>query len=144
MALVPGNRATPRGFLCRGGGRRGASADGADIELALDPGMVDSIPTNVSARLLPKTLFGERFVSLELPEDPSPARLADGDVIGQDRTSNAIELQRVIDDFADRAMLLHAQDYIVPLYARFGFVSFGPAYLEAGIMHQSMYRPAGG
>jgi ElaA protein len=53
-------------------------------------------------------------------------------------------LQRAIDDFADRAMLLHAQDYIVPLYARFGFVSFGPAYLEAGIRHQSMYRPAGG
>ena len=35
-----------------------ASADGADIELALKPGMVESIPQNVSARLLPKTLFG--------------------------------------------------------------------------------------
>lgn len=53
-------------------------------------------------------------------------------------------LQQVIDDFGDRALLLHAQDYIVPLYARFGFVPFGPAYSEAGIAHQSMYRPAGG
>jgi ABC-type transporter Mla subunit MlaD len=43
-------------------------------------------------------LFGERFVSLELPDNPSPERLADGDVIGQDRSENAIELQRVIDD----------------------------------------------
>jgi ElaA protein len=53
-------------------------------------------------------------------------------------------LQRVIDDFGSRAMLLHAQSYIVPLYARFGFVPVGTAYLEAGIAHQSMYRPAGG
>jgi ElaA protein len=53
-------------------------------------------------------------------------------------------LQRVIDDFGSEAMLLHAQSYIVPLYARFGFTPVGPSYLEAGITHQSMYRPAGG
>ena len=55
-----------------------------------------------------------------------------------------ILLQRVMDDFGEEAMLLHAQDYIVPLYARFGFVAFGEPYQEAGIVHQSMYRPAGG
>jgi ElaA protein len=55
-----------------------------------------------------------------------------------------ILLQRVVDDFGDRAMLLHAQTYIVPLYSRFGFTPVGTEYLEAGIAHQSMYRPAGG
>jgi virulence factor Mce-like protein len=75
-----------------------ATADGATIELAIDPDYLDRIPADVTARLLPKTLFGERFVSLELPERPSEKRLADGDVIGQDRSENAIELQRVIDD----------------------------------------------
>src|SRR5215212_6347958 len=75
-----------------------ASAEGATIELAIDPAYLDEIPADVSARLLPKTLFGERFVSLELPEQPGQERLADGDVIGQDRTENAIELARVIDD----------------------------------------------
>jgi virulence factor Mce-like protein len=75
-----------------------ASAEGATIELAIDPDHLDQIPADVSARLLPKTLFGERFVSLELPEQPSQERLADGDVISQDRSENAIELQRVIDD----------------------------------------------
>src|SRR4051794_27973327 len=74
------------------------NADGATIQLAIDPAYLDRIPADVTARLLPKTLFGERFVSLELPDDPSPERLADGDVIGQDRSENAIELQRVIDD----------------------------------------------
>ena len=74
------------------------NADGATIQLAIDPAYLDRIPADVTARLLPKTLFGERFVSLELPDNPSPERLADGDVIGQDRSENAIELQRVIDD----------------------------------------------
>ncbi|MCW2634485.1 MAG: ABC-type transport system, mce-related protein [Blastococcus sp.] len=75
-----------------------ATAEGATIELAIDPAYLDQIPADVSARLLPKTLFGERFVSLVLPENPGRERLADGDVIGQDRSENAIELQRVIDD----------------------------------------------
>ena len=75
-----------------------ASMEGATIDLAIQPEYLEQIPADVSARLLPKTLFGERFVSLELPDRPSSERLADGDVIGQDRSENAIELQRVIDD----------------------------------------------
>jgi len=75
-----------------------ATSKGATIELAINPAYLDQIPADVSARLLPKPLFGERFVALELPEHPSSERLSDGDVIGQDRSENAIELQRVIDD----------------------------------------------
>ncbi|MGM1062093.1 MCE family protein [Saccharothrix sp. Mg75] len=74
-----------------------SSGDGAELELALRPDQVDLIPANVSARLLPKTLFGERFVSLEPPDDPRGS-LAEGDVIEQDRTSGAIELERVLAD----------------------------------------------
>ncbi|MCC8244425.1 MCE family protein [Saccharothrix luteola] len=73
------------------------SGDGAELELALEPEQVRHIPANVSARLLPKTLFGERYVHLVLPderEDP----LTDGAVIEQDRSSSAIELERVLDD----------------------------------------------
>jgi phospholipid/cholesterol/gamma-HCH transport system substrate-binding protein len=75
-----------------------ASAQGATIELAIQPEHLAEIPANVNARLLPKTLFGERFVSLVIPDDPTPQRLAAGDVIPQDRSQNAIELERVIDD----------------------------------------------
>ena len=87
-----------------------ASAEGATIELAIKPAYLDQIPADVSARLLPKTLFGERFVSLELPEQPGRQRLADGDVIGQDRSSNAIELQRVIDDMLPLLQAVEPQD----------------------------------
>lgn len=50
--------------------------------------------------------------------------------------------ERVLDDFGGEPLLLHAQEYVAPLYAKFGFVSFGEPYLEAGIRHISMYRPA--
>ncbi|SFB62883.1 virulence factor Mce family protein [Amycolatopsis marina] len=69
---------------------------GAEIELAMDPAKIDQLPRNVSARLLPKTVFGERYVSLVLPDQPDPHSLAAGDVIPQDRSENAIELERVL------------------------------------------------
>lgn len=49
---------------------------------------------------------------------------------------------QVIEQFGSEAMLLHAQEYIAPLYAKSGFVAFGDVYQEAGIPHLSMYRPA--
>jgi phospholipid/cholesterol/gamma-HCH transport system substrate-binding protein len=74
------------------------SGDGAELELALQPDKVDQIPGNVSARLLPKTLFGERYVSLVLPSTPASGHLAAGSVIEQDRSSSAIEFERVLND----------------------------------------------
>ncbi|MGY1742390.1 MULTISPECIES: MCE family protein [unclassified Blastococcus] len=94
-----------------------ASAEGATIELAIRPQYLEQIPADVTARLLPKTLFGERYVSLVLPEDASGERLADGDVIGQDRTENAIELQRVIDDLLPLLQAVEPQDLSYTLAA---------------------------
>ncbi|MET8851094.1 MCE family protein [Amycolatopsis sp. NPDC004625] len=71
-----------------------ATDHGAELTLALQPESAKLIPENVSARFLPKTLFGERFVSLEIPKDPSAKTLANGDVIPQDRTSSAVELEQ--------------------------------------------------
>ena len=39
-------------------------------------------------------------------------------------------------------MLLHAQTYVAPLYAKFGFEAFGDTYVEAGLEHVMMYRAA--
>ncbi|GAA2796232.1 MCE family protein [Saccharopolyspora taberi] len=74
------------------------SGDGAELELAMDPATLEQLPANVSARLVPKTLFGERYVDLVLPESPDARALSDGDTIGQDRSENAIELERVLGD----------------------------------------------
>ncbi|NYJ04825.1 MCE family protein [Petropleomorpha daqingensis] len=87
-----------------------ADLDGATITLAINPQYLPEIPDNVTARLLPKTLFGERFVSLVPPQDPSTKPLADGAVIGQDRTKDAIELQKVIDDLLPLLQAVPPQD----------------------------------
>lgn len=74
------------------------AAGGAALQLALDPEQTELIPANVSARLLPKTLFGERFVALQIPDVPAPSSIVDGEVIGQDRTRAAIEVEQVLTD----------------------------------------------
>jgi virulence factor Mce-like protein len=75
-----------------------STGDGAELELALQPDKVDLIPKDVSARLLPKTLFGERYVNLVLPKENTGDHLTDGSVIEQDRSSSAIELEQVLND----------------------------------------------
>jgi phospholipid/cholesterol/gamma-HCH transport system substrate-binding protein len=74
------------------------TATGAELTLDINPAEAPLIPKNVSARFLPKTLFGERYVSLEIPGDPSSQTLQTGDVIPQDRTSSAIELEQAFTD----------------------------------------------
>ena len=78
---------------------REITSDGekATLRLALDPEMVSHVPENVQARLLPKTLFGEKYVLLVSPDDPSPRPIGDGAVITQDRTQTAMELERALD-----------------------------------------------
>ncbi|WAL69435.1 MCE family protein [Amycolatopsis cynarae] len=70
---------------------------GVEVGLALDPGQAAGIPGNVSARLLPKTLFGQRYVSLVLPERPS-GPIAAGTVIRQDHSRPAVEVEQALRD----------------------------------------------
>ncbi len=70
---------------------------GAVIRLALDPAVTDRIPADVTARLLPKTLFGERYVELVPPPGSTAGPIRDGAVINQDRSRTAVELERVLD-----------------------------------------------
>ena len=88
---------------------------GAELKLALDPEKAAQLPSDVSARLLPRTLFGERYVSLEVPENSSGARLAAGDVISQDRSSAAVELETVLADTMPVLQAVHPDELAVTL-----------------------------
>ena len=70
---------------------------------------------------------------VELREDPSRSDRR-GEGLAQVLMSHAIE------DYGSEPLLLHAQEYIAPLYVKFGFEPFGEVYVEAGIPHVSMYR----
>jgi phospholipid/cholesterol/gamma-HCH transport system substrate-binding protein len=75
-----------------------ANGSGARLELAIYPGAVGGLPANTSAEMLPTTLFGERYVDLILPANPSSQTLANGSVISQDRSSDALELEEVLNN----------------------------------------------
>lgn len=74
-----------------------ASDGGAVLTLALNPATSKTLPRDTIARLLPKTLFGERYVSLITPAATSPTGLSTGDTITQDTSNEAIELEDVFD-----------------------------------------------
>jgi phospholipid/cholesterol/gamma-HCH transport system substrate-binding protein len=101
--LTPGADVKLRGIVVGDVRSIRSTGDGASLRLALDPDAVHLIPADVTVRLLPKTLFGERYVALVVPPRRSPVPIRAGAVIGQDRTTTAIELERV---FADLLPLL--------------------------------------
>jgi phospholipid/cholesterol/gamma-HCH transport system substrate-binding protein len=72
------------------------AGDGVALTLGLDPSKISIIPRNVSARILPKTLFGEKYVALQVPEQPAPEHLEAGDTIEESEVS--IEVERVLSD----------------------------------------------
>ncbi|MEV0746450.1 MCE family protein [Streptomyces sp. NPDC050273] len=75
-----------------------ADGEGARLTLAIKPDKLDRVPADVTAQMLPTTLFGERFVALVPPAVPSAQTLRAGAVIPQDRSSNALELEEVLDN----------------------------------------------
>jgi phospholipid/cholesterol/gamma-HCH transport system substrate-binding protein len=75
-----------------------AHTDGVNTTLTLkiDDSRMKAIPADVVARILPKTLFGEKYVQLVAPESPTASdHLRPGAVISEDHSSTAIELQTV-------------------------------------------------
>jgi phospholipid/cholesterol/gamma-HCH transport system substrate-binding protein len=73
-----------------------SDGDNATLNLELSKSQISKIPNNVVARILPKTLFGEKYVDLVNPANAQPTgELASGQTIQQDDSHTAIELQTV-------------------------------------------------
>jgi phospholipid/cholesterol/gamma-HCH transport system substrate-binding protein len=68
-----------------------SDGDGARLELAIKPEKTDVIPANATARIQPKTVFGEKYVALQIPERPSAESIAAGDVISESEVSTELE-----------------------------------------------------
>ncbi|MGQ4617792.1 MCE family protein [Nocardia sp. R7R-8] len=98
---------------------RSSSSEGGEVtlNLAIDPDKAQQIPSNATARLLPKTLFGERYVALVIPENRSPQHLTDGVTLHQDASGNAIELSKLLDDVLPLLQAIPPQDLAATLGA---------------------------
>jgi virulence factor Mce-like protein len=90
-----------RGLIIGDVKKQKVSNDGKVVTLTLAISKHDMalIPQNVTARLLPKTLFGEKYVDLQIPTNPSPEHLHPGDTIAIDQSKQALEIEKVLADF---------------------------------------------
>ncbi len=115
--MHPGGQVLVRGVQV--GEVRSISADGggAVLTLAIQPDMVSQLPANVTAVMVPTTLFGERSVDLILPPTAVTARLTNGSVIQQDRSRDAIEVQTVLNNLLPELTAVQPQNLSVTLTA---------------------------
>src|SRR3954453_14249370 len=61
LQLLPGSDVKVRGIVVGSVQDIPSNGDGADLKLRLDPSKAETLPTNVTVRMLPKTLFGEKY-----------------------------------------------------------------------------------
>ncbi len=91
-----------------------ATASGARVVLGIYPDKIDQIPSNVTGSIVPKTLFGEKYVSLVIPEDRS-GTLAAGDVI--EKTQVSTEVEKVLSDLYPLLLAVQPADINTTLTA---------------------------
>lgn len=86
----------------------------AEILIAIDRDKTQYVPANATAQILPKTLFGERYVELIMPDDPGPP-ITEGALIPEDEAGSAIDAARMYDVFYDLLTAVPPQDLAVTL-----------------------------
>ncbi|MDT5318544.1 MAG: phospholipid/cholesterol/gamma-HCH transport system substrate-binding protein [Mycobacterium sp.] len=85
----------------------------ASLQLDIDPDQITNIPANVAARIDTASLFGQKYVDLVYPSDPSPQRLSAGAVLKSQNVTvevntlfeNVVDLVKQIDPYKLNAVL---------------------------------------
>lgn len=116
--VVPGADVKVRGVIVG----RVATVDGRPGEILLELELSDEelpyIPRDVTARVLPASVFGTSFIDLTRPRNRAEAApISDGDVIHQDTTRSTLELQRALDSIDQLVKALGPGDLSVVLHA---------------------------
>lgn len=98
---------------------RSITEDGthASIRIALQPQAARNIPDNVDVEIRPTTLFGQKYVSLVDPADPSSQPLHDGSVIPASRVTTNVELQQILANLFPLLRSIRPADLDTTLYA---------------------------
>jgi virulence factor Mce-like protein len=88
------------------------------LDLEFDNDTIEQIPSDVSARILPASVFGTSFLDLTRSAPGSEATsIADGATIRQDRSAPTLELQRALDSIDQLVKALGPADLAVVLRA---------------------------
>lgn len=89
----------------------------AMLKLALDQDAADNIPEDVEARILPTTLFGQKYVELVAPRGSTAGPIAAGAVVPEDRSGAAVEITRAFDNLQPLLTAVRPQDLSSTLQA---------------------------
>ncbi len=89
----------------------------AVIKVALVPSAAKNIPENIDVEILPTTLFGQKYISIVDPTDPSTKSLSNGDVIPASRVHTNVELQKILADLFPLLRSIRPADLSSTLYA---------------------------
>ena len=114
--LTTGADVKVRGLIVGEVRRIRATDDGAVLTLAIDADRAPGVARDVTAQLVPKTLFGEKYVALT-PGGTTREPVRDGDVIGVDRTTSAFETAQAVDDLLPLLRTLRPEKLAVTLNA---------------------------
>ena len=72
------------------------NGDGVTMNIAMSPSAIKQVPRDVSAKIIPKTLFGEKYIALVPAEIPSGETLQAGDNIS--KAVVPIEVETLLND----------------------------------------------
>jgi phospholipid/cholesterol/gamma-HCH transport system substrate-binding protein len=89
LLMDSGSKVKLHGVVVGSVGKVTTTGQGASIALQLDPGMIDKIPSGVSADLVPPTVFGAKYVAL-MPSGTGEGHLQPNAVIGNSNVTSEI------------------------------------------------------
>ncbi len=116
-SLVPGADVKARGVQVGKASKISLTGDVVHIRLTLDKKTIGTIPSNVTARILPATVFGTSFVELVIPTHPDGRTLQAGQRISQDTSEGTLELQTTLDSLYRVVTAVHPAELSTTLAA---------------------------
>ena len=101
---------TVRGVNVEPGGK-------VSVDLGIFPDQLENLPAGTTARVLPKTLFGERYIALQVPTQSTGGSLQSDAVIYTAKQGNAAEVEDLFDALLPVIEAIPPQDLNVTLSA---------------------------
>ena len=114
--LTTGADVKVRGLIVGEVRRIRTTPQGAVLSLAIEEDKARRVAADVTAQLLPKTLFGEKYVALQ-PGGTTSDTIEDGDVITLDRSTSAFETAQAVDNLLPLLQTLRPEKLSVTLNA---------------------------
>jgi phospholipid/cholesterol/gamma-HCH transport system substrate-binding protein len=101
------------------GAVRAVEQDGreASITVALRPEATETIDAGTNAKIIPTTLFGQKYIDLVDPDQPAGRPIADGDVVPSSRVTTNVELSAVLADLFPLLRSINPADLNTTLHA---------------------------